>query len=38
MEDMSERSESEQKLDENVTPKPDDNVKIGMRTRSKLKL
>ncbi|XWS41723.1 hypothetical protein CRYUN_Cryun17cG0107300 [Craigia yunnanensis] len=38
MEDVSERSESEQKLDENVAPKPDDNVKIGMRTRSKLKL
>ncbi|XP_022775072.1 protein CROWDED NUCLEI 4-like isoform X1 [Durio zibethinus] len=33
MEDMSERNESEQKLEENFAPKPDDNEKIGMRTR-----
>ncbi|XP_017985281.1 PREDICTED: protein CROWDED NUCLEI 4 [Theobroma cacao] len=36
MEDISERSE--QKLEANVAPKPDDNEKIGMRTRSMQKL
>ncbi|XVF15374.1 hypothetical protein REPUB_Repub09cG0146800 [Reevesia pubescens] len=38
MQGISERSESEQKLEENVVLKPDDNEKIGMRTRSKQKL
>ncbi|XWS29664.1 hypothetical protein CRYUN_Cryun24cG0049200 [Craigia yunnanensis] len=38
MKDMSATSKSEQKLEENVAPKPDDNEKIGMRTRSKQKL
>ncbi|XVF17464.1 hypothetical protein REPUB_Repub10bG0124400 [Reevesia pubescens] len=36
MEDISEKGE--QKLEDNVAPKPDDNEKIGMRTRSKQKL
>ncbi|XVE82980.1 hypothetical protein DITRI_Ditri16bG0049500 [Diplodiscus trichospermus] len=36
MENMPERRE--QKLEENIVPKPDDNEKIGKRTRSKQKL
>ncbi|XWS33444.1 hypothetical protein CRYUN_Cryun22dG0083500 [Craigia yunnanensis] len=35
MEDIAERRE--QRLEENIAPKPDDNAKIGMRTRSHLK-
>ncbi|XVE86950.1 hypothetical protein DITRI_Ditri18aG0076500 [Diplodiscus trichospermus] len=38
MDDISERSKSEHKLEENVAPRPGVNEKIGMRTRSKQKL
>ncbi|XVF61418.1 hypothetical protein PTKIN_Ptkin08bG0127900 [Pterospermum kingtungense] len=38
MEDMLQGSKNKQKLEENVASKPDEDKKIGMRTRSKQKL